>query len=73
MANAMGMYTEDASLWSATHFLAISNFWQQVVCKRMDGEPLMPDSAPYSPANVCQDFTVLRQVSLSRTIEQSRT
>ena len=33
------------------------NFWHWVVFKRVDGRPLMLDSASYLPANIREDFT----------------
>lgn len=93
MANAMGIYAEDQSLWSDTQhvrkmlysfgvktsaeeipfvawselpdlaLLAIKhheengkNFWHWVIFQRINGQPVVLDSASYLPANSRTDF-----------------
>ena len=93
MANAMGIYAEDQSLWSDTQhvrkmlysfgvktsaeempfvawselpdlaLLAIKHheengkkFWHWVVFQRINGQPVVLDSASYLPANSRTDF-----------------
>lgn len=36
------------------------NFWHWVVFKRIDGQPLVLDSASYLPSNVRQDFEAMQ-------------
>lgn len=97
IANAMGIYASDKSLWSDTRYvrrmlssvgiqcskdevpfeswqalpdlalLAIKHhqeegkdFWHWVVFKRMDGQPLVLDSARYLPSNIRQDFATMQ-------------
>lgn len=36
------------------------NFWHWVVFKRVDGQPLVLDSASYLPSNIRQDFDAMQ-------------
>lgn len=97
LANNLGIYAEDQSLWSDTQYvrrmlldaglktseteipfktwdtlpdlalLAIKHhqkdgkdFWHWVVFKRIDGKPLVLDSAAYLPENIRQDFEAMQ-------------
>lgn len=97
IANAVGIYAEDQSLWSDTQYvrtllrnagvvtsaeeisfkswselpdLALlsikhhqrdgKNFWHWVVFKRVDGQPLVLDSASYLSSNIRTDFNAMQ-------------
>lgn len=97
IANAMGIYAEDQSLWSDTQYvrrllssagittsadekafeswltlpdhalLSIKhhqengiNFWHWVVFKRIEGQPVVLDSASYLPTNTRYDFDAMQ-------------
>lgn len=97
IANNMGVYATDKSLWSDTQYvrrmlssagvktsseeipfkswetlpdlalLSIKyhqeegcDFWHWVVFKRLDGQPLVLDSASYLPSNIRQDFDMMQ-------------
>lgn len=97
MANSMGIYADDKSLWSDTEYvrkllinagvsispeetafdswdnlpnialLAIkhhvinnTNYWHWVVFKRINGQPVVLDSASYLPSNIRTDFKAMQ-------------
>lgn len=97
MANSMGIYADDKSLWSDTEYvrkllinvgvsispeetpfdswdnlpnialLAIkhhvinnTSYWHWVVFKRINGQPVVLDSASYLPSNIRTDFKAMQ-------------
>ncbi|ALF58639.1 hypothetical protein [Psychrobacter urativorans] len=97
IANSMGIYADDKSLWSDTEYvrklltnagvslspeetpfnswgklpdtalLAIKyhvvnniNYWHWVVFKRINGQPVVLDSASYLPNNILTDFDAMQ-------------
>ena len=97
IANAMGIYAMDTSLWSDTQYVrrmlasagvttsadeipfsswdalpelallsikyhrqGAKDFWHWVVFKRVDGQPVVLDSASYLPSNIRTDFETMQ-------------
>ena len=97
IAQSLGIYADDKSLWSDTHYvrklltnagvsispeekpfdswdkipntalLAIKphcidgiNYWHWVVFKRINGQPVVLDSASYLPSNIRTDFDAMQ-------------